>query len=463
VEEQRDPRRYFKFNSCSRCLHKPCDRLRFGGVYPGKFVLVHHSSLSTVFFDCPFTARDRDEIDSLLSLISAEDLMDRIEGVSQLLSPDELLHFRRYDFAKGACDAPGMASFITALWENQVIDVMRITQSFKNDALIRKWLFAYEGLEYLLKKPELENASKKAAVTDALADEQKGNLNNPRWEHKDADRAKASPDVAALGDTVLLMASAPGFADGADVAFDIFDASGGSPEKIETVGGKVDGGRAEAVWIVADPKKAGDKLDLQFEASAKDGSTEKAPIKTKFVFDILLQIDVDDPKAQDDVLILLDENNAEVKKLPVKDMKEVSEDIVRIVIEDLAMEKKYTLIRDYGAEDNGGHDPLFVQLTPRELMDFSEAPKAEDEGSEEGDEETTEEGKEDGAGTDDAEGAEISDTGNQDDDLDHEWAKVDSEDRIGEVGDNETDLGEKGDQGENTEPNTKEAGEGNDN
>ncbi len=370
--------------------------------------------MAPIFWDCPFGIRDLNELDALLESTSTEELHDRIDTILQSLSPYELLHIRQHDFMSGAGDFSAAAFLIRDLWENRIIGILRIPNRFRNDAKVRKWLFAYEGLDYLLNKPELANKAAQAAVTDGLSGAQKESLANPRWEHADADRAKASPDVAAIGDKARLMASAQGFADNAEVAFDIFDSSGGSPEKIDSVSGAVDGGRAEAVWVVADPKSAGDKLDLQFEASAKDMRTEKASIKTKFVFDILLQIDVDDPAAKDDVLILLDENNAEVKKLPVKDMKEIAEDMVRIVIEDIDMDKKYTLIRDYGAEDDGRHDPLFVMLTPRELMEFSEAPKEKDaDASESG-------GQADAAPADDS-------AAGQEEDIDHGWAQGDGD------------------------------------
>jgi hypothetical protein len=435
METQLDPRKYFKFTSCPSCLEKPCDRLRFGGVFPGKFILVRNASLCAGLADCPFVARDIDEIDRLLSTVSPEELLDRIDGTIQLLAPDELMQVHQLYFMNGP-HSPG--ALIRALWEYQLIGVIRIPQFFMANASIRKWLFAYEGLAYLLHKPELAKESKKTEVTDALADEQNRALNNPRWEHIDTQRAKDSPDIAAIGDKVRLMASATGFSDGAGVSFDLFDASGGSPEKFDSASGKVDAGRAEAEWTVADPNNAGDKLDLQFEASANDKRTEKAKIPIKFVFEILLQIDVDDPKAQDDVLILLDENNAEVKKLPVKDMKEISEDMVLIVIENIDMDKKYTLIRDYGAEDDGGHDPLFIQLTPKELMKFSKAPDEEEEGedsedAEDGKEDAESDGGENGTGANGSEEAEgDGDQESPDDVLDHSWAQDDSNNGAGE-------------------------------
>jgi len=442
VEISNDPRTYFKFKSCSRCFYKPCDRLRFGGVHPGKFLLVHNSRLGVGFVDCPFIARSFDEVESLVTQVSAEELIDFLDIVLQQFTPNEQVHFRQSDYMNGSCDMSGRVLFIKALWEDNVLSVLRIPRFFRADAVMRKWLYSYEGLVYMLQKPELANKEDKAAATDALADAQgQKKLMNPRWKHVDEDRDKESPEVAAIGDDVTLMASATNFPDNAEVTFDIYDESGDAPEKIDSVQGSVDGGRAEAVWTVADPNDAGDKLDLQFEATAEDLSSGKAGIATKFVFEILLQIDVDDPAAQDDVLILLDENNAEIKKLPVKDMKEVSEDIVRIRLEDIDMDKKYSMIRDYGAEDDGGHDPLFINLTPKELMKYSKVSDDEDEEDSEdeeggGDEDAS--GEAGSAAEGDKEGAGGDDSAKAEDDLDYSWAISDAE-QSGEV-----DKGENG-------------------
>jgi hypothetical protein len=94
-------------------------------------------------------------------------------------------------------------------------------------------------------------------------------------------------------------------------------------------------------------------------------------VEEPFEFSILLQIDVDEPAAKDDELILLDESGTEVEKIAVKDMVEVSRDMVRLVFKKAQKDKKYSLIRDYGAEDDGGHDPLFIKLTYDELMKYT--------------------------------------------------------------------------------------------
>lgn len=89
-------------------------------------------------------------------------------------------------------------------------------------------------------------------------------------------------------------------------------------------------------------------------------------------FEILLELDTDDPKARDDELILVDENDDEVLRLKVADMEEEEEDVVRLVFRGIDMDTKYSLIRDYGAEEDGHQDPLFVNMSPREIIEIFE-------------------------------------------------------------------------------------------
>jgi hypothetical protein len=169
VETLGDPRTYFKFTSCSRCLFKPCDSLRYGGVHPGKFLIVHNSHLGTGFFDCPFVAQDFDEIRELLDEITFEDLVYRLDDVLFMFTPADSVQWRQEDFVNDYGDVAGRVQFIQALWEDEVISVVRIPRFFMLDAAMRKWLYAYEGLVYMLKKPELADDLTKAAVTDAMA------------------------------------------------------------------------------------------------------------------------------------------------------------------------------------------------------------------------------------------------------------------------------------------------------
>ena len=173
AETLSDPRTYFKFTSCSRCRYKPCDGLRFGGVHPGKFIIVHNSHLGTGFFDCSFVAQDFDEIRELLDEITFEDLADRIDDILFMFTSAESVQWRQEDFIDSDGDWAGRVRFIKALWDDQVISVVRIPRFFMTDAVMRKWLYAYEGLIYTLVKPELAHEHSKAAVTDSMVGKKK--------------------------------------------------------------------------------------------------------------------------------------------------------------------------------------------------------------------------------------------------------------------------------------------------
>jgi hypothetical protein len=143
METQGDPRTYFKFKSCSRCLNKPCDQLRFGGIYPGKFILARCETLEPALSDCPFLAHDPDEIENLIGQCPIEEVYDRIDYILQAFTPEELEYFGQLDFMSDIGESAGMILFIKELCETRAVNFFRIPQLFRNDAAIRKWLFAY--------------------------------------------------------------------------------------------------------------------------------------------------------------------------------------------------------------------------------------------------------------------------------------------------------------------------------
>jgi hypothetical protein len=164
-----DPRAYFKFKSCGRCLQKPCDRLRFGRVYNGKFILVHTRMLGAGLFDCPFVAQDPEEVETLLQDTPLLELIDHIDGLLSDLSVNEQMMFDQASFVKGYDDFAGRVRFLRAMWDEQVFGMVRVPLFFVNKEMT-KWLYANESLDYTLKndmKPERE----KPAVTDSMANQ----------------------------------------------------------------------------------------------------------------------------------------------------------------------------------------------------------------------------------------------------------------------------------------------------
>lgn len=140
-----------------------------------------------------------------------------------------------------------------------------------------RWYYAYlmTGMN-LSDQDEWNKIQEQAAVTDSMDEEEEQqqeqlSVTNPRWEHTDEKLKQDSPDKASAGDTIRLMADIAGFVPGGKVTFDVYDISKDTPQRLETVYGKNNGGRAFAEWKVEDPRKEPDmyELKLGFEASAR--------------------------------------------------------------------------------------------------------------------------------------------------------------------------------------------------
>ena len=169
AEPLSDPRTYFKFQSCGRCFYKPCDGLRYGGVIAGKFFFVHNSHLGLGFFDCPFTVQAFDEVERLTEGLSSSELDSRLNDAYGLMTPAQILQYRMDDYIADYSDFGGRIAFIKALWDDQVISVLRIPLFFTADPKMRKWLYANENLMYSLKKTVANDGLSGAAATDSMA------------------------------------------------------------------------------------------------------------------------------------------------------------------------------------------------------------------------------------------------------------------------------------------------------
>jgi len=169
AEPLSDPRTYFKFQSCGRCFYKPCDGLRYGGVIAGKFLFVHNSHLGLGFFDCPFTVQAFDEVERLTEGLSSSELDSRLNDAFGMMTPAQTLQYRMDDYIADYSDFGGRIAFIKALWDDQVISILRIPLFFTADPKMRKWLYANENLMYSLKKTVVDDGLSGAAATDSMA------------------------------------------------------------------------------------------------------------------------------------------------------------------------------------------------------------------------------------------------------------------------------------------------------
>ncbi len=231
-------------------------------------------------------------------------------------------------------------------------------------------------------RQEYERAEQQEAEEKQKQKEPKKELEiiNLRWEHAEKEINDKRPDYVVIGDKIKLIADVNN-GDGNKSLIEVHDLQipySIDPEQLVVdKSSKVDAGATSVEWKVSDPrskKNADREIDLYFLVKVKDAFSENCEIpvqEVKEAFTILLEIDVDDPEAKDDELILLDNDGNEVMKVMVSEMEEVEKDLVRLEFPDIEMEKKYNLIRDYGDDDEGGVDPLFIDMTPNEILEVT--------------------------------------------------------------------------------------------
>jgi len=181
-------------------------------------------------------------------------------------------------------------------------------------------------------------------------------ISNPRWEHKKKDEGDKEPDVASIGDIVILMADIKNCPEGAEVVFDIYDTSVKPPKKVDSAKGKHNNGLGKGEWVVADKENKGEELKLEFEAVAKSKVSERCEIKidTKTVCSILLCFDIDpnDSEVQDDEFILKGSDSTQpyYQKLTVRDDKIIGNKTLELNFLNVNPLWSYTLEINPGAE-----------------------------------------------------------------------------------------------------------------
>lgn len=226
-------------------------------------------------------------------------------------------------------------------------------------------------------------------VLDGEEDAETPGLSNPEWirfeEAAGSSSTESTATTAQLEETVWCKVDTQGMMPGDQLMFHIsVKARDGKADlKLETLVGHVGQGRSDdaaMVKVVIPKSKQGrefvaGKDSLTFVARSNAHKLEAKGPDLKLGASALvvwLGIDTDDPKAKDDILILKDEGGAEVMRLNVAEMEEVDADYVELRFPGLVEDVKYTLIRDYGKEEDGGQDALFEDMTPAELREWGE-------------------------------------------------------------------------------------------
>jgi hypothetical protein len=236
----------------------------------------------------------------------------------------------------------------------------------------------------LLREP-LSHASRAVSTEEVitpaklkqLADER---LKDPRWlASEPSGTRETATSSASIDDTVFLRVTTSKFPLGTAITFVIMDAA--TREVVATLGGTVGDGQtqdmAHAEWIVPESIESGpvvpDKHEFLVAAEAHGHRCDGGILKVvPLIWELMMQIDPDDPEALDDELILYDANNVEVERIGTAELSKQGDDWVKAKFKNARRLRKYTLIRDHGPDEGGGVDVLFENMSPNELEALSE-------------------------------------------------------------------------------------------
>ena len=229
-----------------------------------------------------------------------------------------------------------------------------------------RWYYAFliSGMN-ISEQAEWEKIQEQDAVTDSMDEEEEEQqeelkVTNPRWEHTDETLKQDSPDKASAGDIIKLFADIQGYVPQGKVTFDIYDVSKDTPQRIDSVYGKNEDGKASAEWTVEDPRKDSEAhvLKLEFEASARSKYSERCEITFTEALAIQLDINPDEAASKDDKFTLYSTDEAKTysQEKTIKDDKVDGDEYVDLKFTDLKPDLSYSLEVDPG-EDG---EPYYV-------------------------------------------------------------------------------------------------------
>ncbi len=223
-----------------------------------------------------------------------------------------------------------------------------------------RWFYSFLiGGMNVSDEAEWEKISEQDAVTDSMDEEEEEqqeelSVKNPQWEHVDEDLKEESPDKASAGDNVKLMADLEGYIEKGKVTFDVYDVSKDTPQRLDSVYGKNEGGKAFAEWIVEDPRKDDEihELKLAFEACARSKYSERVDIGFGESVLFHLKIDPNEAETKDDKFTLFstDDGKTYEQIKTIKDDKIVGDDCIDLKYTGLKRGINYSLEVDPGAQ-----------------------------------------------------------------------------------------------------------------
>jgi len=353
-----------------------------GVFYSDQYIFVHRSYYA--YTDCVFAVKSFWEVERYLKSVNSFKLKSIYDSATRGLRITEQLSYNLNHFFNTYSGINGYIEYLRALWNGRVIVAIGIPFGQENNPKIKQWLerFSDHGKMPGEVMTPLDDLSA-PAITDEMADEKKEKLSitNPRWEHKDENRKKESPDTTIAGDIVILKADVKGIPEGVTVSFDIYDTAVKPPARIDTVKGKNKEGVGSAEWTVEDPRGAHEEREvkLEFEGVVRSKASVKCEIPLNASqFKIRLHINPASPETSDDMYVLFstDEQQTYYQTKTVKDDKMPGDDYLDLVFTGIEDRLKYTLVVDPGQEGDPYH--VFTDVEGSKLLNNEEVEYTEE-------------------------------------------------------------------------------------
>jgi hypothetical protein len=139
-------RSFLAFKTCKTCAYKPCERLRFGRVFPGKYTVLHTRYLTTRENDCPFLVQSFSHFLDLIDNASLLDVIASMQDILAELSVEEQIAFNTRFLITDYNDRQGRILVLEWLWNSSVLAILHVPYDFYSHQKMAKWLLVHEAL-----------------------------------------------------------------------------------------------------------------------------------------------------------------------------------------------------------------------------------------------------------------------------------------------------------------------------
>jgi len=255
---------------CNGCTSRLCQNLHWEAIVvsPDPFAVPHN---------CPMQTQDQFIITSALHRLSDFD-------VSRIASTVWTRHhYTSRPFYPGHAKVQEIEQILSQLRRRECVIIAKMANPwYKPWTLFGFWANSGGGADFQLQA--LKKEEEKVYLTDALADE--GSVQQAplkivciSWQHTDSALRKESPDIAHIGDTIVLQSQFENYVEGAGVDFLVYGNINGKKQQLAKVHTRCKSMASSVEWVVDISKCDAVNPGIEFDCEARDKKSQRSPIK----------------------------------------------------------------------------------------------------------------------------------------------------------------------------------------